>query len=244
MHFAIDGVWRGVARVHGLAAAAALVFLGFGGEDAGAGHELHHAPRAVGPVVAPPDLSGPTPEEREAKQRGYFTDTVLTDQDGRQVRFYSDVLKGRVVLIHFIFTNCTDACPAMVQKMLGAKTDLGADFAKDMRYVSISIDPERDTPAELRRFAQRMGAVDPQWVYLTGSRDNIDLIVNKLGAYTGEVENHSTVMIAGNVKADRWRKLSPAVSPKGIAQHLRSLEKTEILSAQPVPAASRGTLKD
>ncbi len=244
MHYARDGVWKGVAMFHGLTVAAALTF-GFGSDNAAAEHELHETRSDVRPVVVPPDLSGPTPEEREAKQRGYFTDTLLTTQDGRLVRFYTDVLKGRVVLIHFIFTSCTDACPAMVQKMMAARAELGSEFAKDMRYVSISIDPQRDTPAELRNFAHRMGVVDPEWVFLTGSQENVDLIVKKLGAYTGEVENHSTVMIAGNVKADRWRKLSPTVSPKGIAQHLRSLEKTEILSAQPVLAIpATATRKD
>lgn len=235
MHFARQGARKGAAIAYNVVAAAALM-LGFSLDAAVASQEHDHGPRSAGPVVAPPDLSGPTPEEREAKQRGYFTDTTLVDQDGKQVRFYTDVLKGKVVLIHFIFTSCTDACPAMVQKMLGAKAELGPEFAKDMRYVSISIDPQRDTPAELRKFAQRMGAVDREWVFLTGNQEDVDLVVKKLGAYTGEVENHSTVMIAGNVKADRWRKLGPTVSPKGIAQHLRSLEKTEILSAQPVSA--------
>lgn len=240
MHFAREGVVKGAAIVHGFAVAAAL-FLGLALDTAAAGQEHDHTPRSTGPVVAPPDLSGPTPEEREAKQRGYFTDTRLVNQDGRQVRFYTDVLQGRVVLIHFIYTSCTDACPAMVQKMLGAKAELGPEFGKEMRYVSISIDPQRDTPAELRKFAQRMGAVDREWVFLTGTPEDVDLVVKKLGAYTGEVENHSTVMIAGNVKADRWRKLGPTVSPKGIAQHLRSLEKTEILSAQPLPAVPFAT---
>ena len=159
---------------------------------------------------------------REAKARSYFTDAMLQAQDGRRMRFYSDVLKNQVVLINFVFTECGDSCPLITHKLLQAREALGPQ-ARDVRNVSITIDPERETPQTMAAFARKHGAVDPQWLWLSGAKADIDLVTKRLGAYTDTREDHFTGLIAGNLRTDRWVKIRPDAPPLVIAEQLRRI---------------------
>lgn len=170
---------------------------------------------------------------REAKARGYFTDTVLQAQDGRSLRFYSDVLKDQVVLVNFVFTECGDSCPLITHKLLQARQSLGPQ-ARHVRYVSITIDPERETPQTMAAFARKHGAIDPQWLWLSGSKANIELVTRRLGAYTDTREEHFTGLIVGNLRTDRWVKIRPDAPPQAIAEQLRRVGE---LDGPPAAAA-------
>jgi protein SCO1 len=169
-----------------------------------------------------PALGQQSPEDADAVSRDYFTDTYLLTQDGEEVRFYSDVLKDQIVVINFIFTNCQGACPLITQKLRMAREQLGEETASKIRFISISIDPTRDTPAAMREFAKAQNA-DGNWVFLTGAQENIDLVVKKLGQYYPDVEEHSTLVIAGNVKTRLWMKIPPQAQAAGVAAKLRQL---------------------
>ncbi len=173
-------------------------------------------------AISSPAIGQQSVEEDETASRDYFTDTWLINQDGEDVRFFSDVLKDQIVVINFIFTNCLGACPLMTQKLLMARDKLGAEEAKKIRFISISIDPARDTPAAMREFAREHKA-DGNWVFLTGKQDNIDLVVKKLGQYYPDVEEHSTLVIAGNVRNRFWVKIAPQAEPSGVAEKLHQL---------------------
>lgn len=173
---------------------------------------------ASGTLVAAAD----TEADHEAAAREYFTDTLLIDHNGEEVRFFSDVLKDQVVVINFIFTNCGGACPMMTEKLRMARTALGDEIGNSIRFVSISIDPARDTPAAMRKFKEVHRATG-NWVFLTGTQDNIDAVVKRLGQWSPEVETHSTMMLAGNVNNRHWMKLMPGVPPPAIAEKLRML---------------------
>ena len=164
-----------------------------------------------------------TPAEREAKARDYFTDTRLKTQADRTVRFYSDALKGKVVLMNFVFTQCGDACPLITAKLVQAKNELGDAFGQEVRFVSISIDPQNDRPQDLARFAQKFDAAHPEWWFLTGEKASVDRVVQKLGAFTPERESHLTAMIIGATSAARWKKVRPDAPPRIIAEELRVL---------------------
>lgn len=174
---------------------------------------------AADEAAAPPGAAA-TAEEQA---RNYFTDLPLVTQDGQQVRFYSDVLKDKVVLINFIFTHCEDACPLLTRKLIETREALGDALGDRLRFVSISIDPQRDTPQDLKAFAARMKVDERGWMFLTGRPDDVNLIVKKLGQYTEEVADHSTLLLAGNVSARHWMKIPPVVPPAGIAEQLRML---------------------
>jgi len=179
------------------------------------------AKTAVVPAPSAPAAAA-TSAQDDAKSREYFTDLELVTQDGETVRFYTDVLRNRVVLINFIFTNCQDACPMMTRMLTQVETLLGEDRAK-VQFVSISIDPERDSPAAMKEFAKKHGADHEGWVFLTGEPDRVNYIVKKLGQHSDEVEAHSTLMLAANVGQKHWKKVPPMVPPPGIAAILREL---------------------
>jgi protein SCO1 len=167
-----------------------------------------------------PKLTG---AEREAKAREYFTDTKLKTQADRTVRFYSDALKDKVVLINFVFTQCGDSCPLITAKLVYVKKELGEAFGREVRFVSISIDPQHDRPQDLAKFARKFDAVHPEWLFLTGEPANVEHVVKRLGAYTEDIESHSTAIIIGNTAQARWKKVRPDAPAKAIAAELRLL---------------------
>jgi protein SCO1/2 len=150
-----------------------------------------------------------SPAEREAKAREYFTD--------------SDALKGKVVLINFVFTQCSDACPLITARLVLVKNALGEAFGRDVRFLSISIDPENDRPQDLARFAQKLDAQHPEWWFLTGEKASVEAVVSKLGAFTPERESHLTAMIVGSTGQGRWKKVRPDAPPAIVAEELRQL---------------------
>ena len=159
----------------------------------------------------------------EEKARKFFTDLEVIDQNGNKQRFYSDVLKGRVVLISFIFTNCEFACPMLAQRLKSSRALMAESIKDDVWFVSISVDPERDTPEAMKQFANRQGVDESRWIFLTGEKQNLDTIIRKLGQYTDDVEAHTTLMLAGNTITRHWTRVMPMVPPDGIAQQMRAL---------------------
>ena len=159
----------------------------------------------------------------EERARNYFTDTEVIDQNGKKLRFYSDVLKGRVVLISFIFTNCEFACPMQAQKLKQARAMMVPSIKDEVWYVTLSVDPERDTPEAMKKFAARQGVDESRWIFLTGEKKNLEFLIKKLGQYTPDIESHTTLMLAGNTITRHWTRVMPMLSPDGIAQQMRSL---------------------
>jgi len=183
-----------------------------------------------------------TPAEREAKGRNYFTNVQLVAQDGRPMRFYDDVLKGRLVLVNFVFTECGDACPLITALLLQTRQLLGAQ-ASEARFVSITVDPERETPQTMAAFAKKHSAVDPEWLWLSGSKANIEQVTKRLGAYTDTRETHFTGLLVGNLRTDRWVKMRPDAPPQLIAEQLRRVGELDAKSgAAPAAAVSAGKL--
>ena len=128
-------------------------------------------------VLAAEGPPAATAEARRAKARDYFTDTVLVNQGGKQVRFFTDVLDGNVVVLSFVFTRCMEACPLICQKLNGVRRQLGEQFGK-VRFVSLSVDPDFDTPTELSRFAAKQEAVYSNWTFLGGKKENVSLVLS------------------------------------------------------------------
>ena len=181
-----------------------------------------------------------SPAEREAKAREYFTDTKLKTQSERTVRFYSDAMKDKVVLINFVFTQCGDACPLITAKLVQAKRELGEAFGAEVRFLSISIDPQHDRPADLAKFAKKFDAVHPEWLFLTGEPANVDAVVKKLGASTEDIESHSTAIIIGSPRQGKWKKVRPDAPPKAIAEELRQLVAGELEARKLAQAGANG----
>ena len=196
---------------------AALLPIGARAHDGhGGGHEGHGGKPAPSP--------GPSAQEvpYEDPSRTYFTDLPVLDQRGESRRFYTDLLKDRIVLISFFYTSCPDFCPFMMDKLARVRGLLGPRVGKDIHFVSISVDPEQDTPERLRAFARSFEITDG-WDLITGKKENIDYITYRLGQYTETAESHTTLLLAGNVAARRWIKLRPDSTEPQIATWLRDL---------------------
>lgn len=194
-------------------AAAAMLFLA----HAAGAHDGAHGQRAQVSTAAE-DITA-----IEKKSRDYFSNTVLVNQDGRSVRFFADVLKDRTVLINVVFTQCRDACPMITRTLVEVRRALGPDT--DIRFVSISVDPKRDTPEALREFARKHEAVHPDWMFLTGRRDAVERVTRRLGQYASEPEMHTSLLIAGNTARGHWVKIKPDLKPELIAERLRDLAR-------------------
>ena len=144
-----------------------------------------------------------TPEESPAQK--YFTDVELINQDGKKVRFYSDVLKGKTVVVNAFFTSCTSVCPPMNRNMEKIQEALGDRIGRDVFLVSMTVDPEVDTPARMKEYAQKFHA-GPGWIFLTGKKENLDWALYKLGQYVEQKDDHKTIFIIGNEPTGLWKK--------------------------------------
>jgi protein SCO1/2 len=97
-------------------------------------------------------------------------------------------LRGKVLALTFMFTTCTDSCPLLTAKMAEIRRRLGADFGARIHFVSITVDPQNDTPERLRRYAEQFGANVAGWSFLTGTKAQIDDVVRRYGAYAKKTE--------------------------------------------------------
>jgi len=143
------------------------------------------------------------------RARNYFTDTELTTHDGNKVRFYSDVLDGHVVAINVMYTSCKGACPMLTQKLAQVSRELGDLFGTQIYFVSVSNDPERDTPQALSEFARKQGVNLDGWTFLTGSKLKVDGVIKKIGLYSSRFEQHKSIILLGNTRTGRWQKVEP-----------------------------------
>ncbi|AOE87551.1 SCO family protein [Pseudomonas sp. TCU-HL1] len=179
------------------------------------GHENHEAAPSSAPAAQPLAAGG----TRDAQT--YFTDSLLRDQNGQEVRFYSDVLKGRMVMLNVIFTHCNDACPLITRKLKEVREAMGEEMAKQVYFISLSSDAENDTPEVLKAFAAKHGVDSPNWIFLTGDKASMDLVLARLGQLGESAEAHSTLLIAGDVPNKRWSKIRPDAPVAAIAQRLQ-----------------------
>ncbi|HEX7833405.1 MAG TPA: SCO family protein [Thermoanaerobaculia bacterium] len=137
--------------------------------------------------------------------RNYFTDVVLTDQDGKEVRLYSDLLEGKIVIINSFFATCHGSCPVMSATFRKIQTALGDRLGRDVHLISISVDPENDTPEKLRSFAKAASA-ERGWHFVTGDKENVQKALYKLGLLTDTKETHTAIVLIGNEPKGVWKK--------------------------------------
>jgi protein SCO1/2 len=167
----------------------------------------------------------------------YFTDVELVDQDGRKVRFYSDVLKGKTVIVNAFFTTCTSVCPPMNRNMEKIQEALGERVGKDVLLVSVSVDPETDTPTRLKEYSKKFHA-KPGWLFLTGKKENVDWALYKVGQYVEDKDDHTTVIIIGNEATGLWKKALGMAKPAELIEIVESVANDK---GESKPAADGGS---
>ena len=150
----------------------------------------------------------------------YFPNVPLQTQDGKTVRFYDDLIKDKKVLINFTFVNCDDGCPLDTANMLKVQKLLGSSVGKDIFMYSITLDPEHDKPKDLKEYAELYG-VGPGWLFLTGTRENIDAIRAKFGD-TGKMTEHMNSLRIGDDPRGLWMHVPLNVEPKYLYAEIRN----------------------
>lgn len=135
----------------------------------------------------------------------YFTDVVLVNQNGEKMRLYSDLLQGKVVIINSFFATCQGSCLPISRNLQKVQEALGERVGKDVRIISISVDPTVDTPLLLTEYAKKLHA-RPGWYFLTGDKKNIDFALTKLGQFVSNKQDHLNIIIIGNERTGLWKK--------------------------------------
>jgi protein SCO1 len=164
-----------------------------------------------------------SPSALAEKAKAYFGDDMLIDQDGKNHKFYSDLLAGKVALINFIYTQCKDACPLLTQQLNQVKQKLGDRFGKTIYFLSLSTDSQQDKPEQLKAFVQKHKVDHAGWRFLTGQPEIIAKILKKFGQFQKNPADHSTLLLAGNASSGHWKKIRPDTPPDAIALQLEDL---------------------
>jgi len=138
-------------------------------------------------LVASRDAPQHTSQESTLPKIAQAPEFALTSQDGAPVALAD--LRGKVVAVTFIYTLCTATCPVLTPMMSFVQDRLGADFGAKIAFVSITVDPERDTPEVLKEYAQAFGANLAGWSFLTGTPAAIRDVTRKYGVYASKTEN-------------------------------------------------------
>jgi protein SCO1/2 len=141
----------------------------------------------------------------ESGAKNYFTDVLLVNQNGEKMRFYSDLLQGKVVVINSFFATCTGSCLPLNRNLEKLQKSLGDHMGKEVYFISISVDPTVDTPTNLKAYAKKLNA-GPGWYFLTGNKENVDFALKKLGQFVDDKNDHLNIFIIGNERTGLWKK--------------------------------------
>jgi len=136
---------------------------------------------AVAVWPAPGLGHSPTAPAQRLAEIGPAPEFTLTTQDGKRLSL--DNLRGKVVAVTFIYASCADTCPLLTAKMAGLQARLGPDFGPKVFFLSITVDPERDTPEVLKQYARAHRANLAGWAFLTGMPAEIREVARHYGIY-------------------------------------------------------------
>jgi protein SCO1/2 len=182
----------------------------------------------------------PTLSPRERIQRYHLPNLELITHEGKKVRFYDDLVKDKKVVINFMYTNCGDGtCPVTTANLVRVQKLLKERVGRDIFFYSVTLAPEHDTPAVLKKYAKAYG-VGPGWLFLTGQREDVERLRRALGfAYSDPLEdadrtNHVGMIRFGTEPLMIWGTAPGMANP----QHLLRVLRWEL--DRPLPGHLRG----
>jgi protein SCO1/2 len=153
----------------------------------------------------------------------WFTNAELQTHEGKTVRFFDDLMKDKIVLINFMFTECGDICPGMTQNLADVQKLLGDRVGRDIFMYSISLEPETDTPEKLKAYAETFD-VGPGWLFLTGARKDTEVLRKRLGfvdsdpVQDADLDQHIGTVRIANVPLHRWMMSPALLAPEAIVR--------------------------
>jgi protein SCO1 len=152
-----------------------------------------------------PEVREVTHERDAPASKMNIPDVEVLDQDGRKIHFYTDLVKDQTVVINFIFTTCTTICPPLGATFARVQKELGDKVGRDVRFVSISVDPATDTPERLKAWGAKFHA-GKGWTFVTGAKPQVDELLRALGASSASREDHSPTVLIGNDAHGTWTR--------------------------------------
>ena len=180
----------------------------------GADEHAHHHHHGHAPAAARQEATRSMAEYR-------LTPVKLVRADGARVDFPADIDDGRPVFVNFIYTTCTAICPVMTQIFAAFEKQLG-DEAPRVRLVSISIDPEQDTPTRLSAYAKQYSA-GAEWSFYTGTVANSVAVQKAFAAYRGDKMNHTPLTLIRPAPGKPWVRLDGFATPDDLMKEYRAI---------------------
>lgn len=155
----------------------------------------------------------------EAAAQPRIPDVACLDQDGKRLRFHTDLVKGKVVVINFIYTNCTYLCTRIGESVARLQTALGDRVGRDVHLISVSTDPVTDTPEKLKAWAARLKAKDG-WTLVTGEKAEMDRLLKVLTGDASGNKTHSPLLLIGNEAKNVWTESYAFENPARLIQQI------------------------
>lgn len=171
----------------------------------------------------------PAVEAKPAEVKLY--DLELQDQDGRTVRFRSDVVGEKIAVIDSFFTTCGLICPILSAIYADLQDRLGDRLGKEVALVSISVDPNTDIPPRLKEFAGKWEA-KPGWVFLTGQKQSVDRVLDGLGLYSVDFTAHPAGFLVGDGRSGKWTRFYGFASPEELLAKIDELSAARRTTAR------------
>lgn len=205
-----------------VAAAVALAVVSVTPAAAQADEHAHHrmAMATAAPVVAAHPMA----------VQPAIGDLTFTNQDGRKVTLRDALATSDPVMVNFIFTSCTTICPVMSAGFSSLERRLAGE-QRAVRLVSISIDPEVDTPARLKEYAGGLGAGNDWW-FLTGTVADVEAAQRAFGAYRGSKEGHSAATFIRRTGTGQWEQLDGLASGETLLRAYNGGERASQVGGQ------------
>jgi cytochrome oxidase Cu insertion factor (SCO1/SenC/PrrC family) len=187
--------------------------------------------------AAPPVGTAPAEEGWRMMRRGFaeqFADVTLTSQHGDKVQFFADLVKDRAVVVNFFYTSCDKTCPDTFAKLSRLRREMQPVFGRSLRFISISVDPERDTPAVISRYSRMVVAESehpdtPDWLMLTGSVEDVTNIRRQFGLVDPDPvkdrdpSRHGSMLAVGNDGTGRWSYVNASLDAELIAMRIKRM---------------------
>jgi protein SCO1 len=183
----------------------------------------------IGSAALAPALGASTSAAAKAGPRaGYFPNTIVQTHDGRKLRFYDDMVQGKIVVFNMMYAICTGVCPSNTANLRQVQQALGNRLGKDIFMVSMTLQPQFDTPQALQDYVKRYD-IQPGWMFITGQPNEMEVIRRKLGFFNddpkidGDLANHTGMVRVGNERLDRWFMMPALSRPQQMARAILQL---------------------
>jgi protein SCO1/2 len=166
-------------------------------------------------------------------------DLELVDQEGRRGMFASELIGDKLVALNIFYSDCTTVCPVTSAIFAQLQDRLGERMDREVRLISLTVDPITDTPPRLKAYSRKHGT-KPGWFWMTGSKPAMDEVLDGLGLYSADYTEHPAAVLVGDSLSGEWRRFYGFSSPAQILDQLNLLQaKRQQATRQRALAATR-----